>query len=218
METNQLQAVIFDMDGVMVDSEPIYFASNGKVFSDLGFTVSHDDYAQFVGLDAARMWARLKILHDLPQPVDELVGMEADGMVAGLLAADLEAMPGLHDLIESLRSQGCKLALASSSSHRVILTVLEKLGLEDVFNPIVSGEDVAHGKPSPDIFLHTAGLLGIPPAGCLVIEDSANGVRAATAAGMRCIGFRNPNSGAQDLSPAERIVDSLDQILFIKPG
>jgi HAD superfamily hydrolase (TIGR01509 family) len=214
LTAGRLQAVIFDMDGVMVDSEPIYFESNGKVFERLGFSVSHDDYAQFVGLDAGRMWARLKSQHDLPHAVADLVGMEADGMVAGLQAADLQPIPGLLDLIAVLRAQGCRMALASSSTQRVIDTVLEKLALGGVFDPVVSGEEVEHGKPAPDIFLRTAGLLEIPPENCLVIEDSANGVRAAKAAGMVCIGFRNPNSGAQDLSPADAIVESLDEIRF----
>jgi HAD superfamily hydrolase (TIGR01509 family) len=106
------------------------------------------------------------------------------------------------------------MALASSSTQRVIDTVLEKLALVGVFDPVVSGEEVEHGKPAPDIFLRTAGLLEIPPETCLVIEDSANGVRAAKAAGMVCIGFRNPNSGAQDLSAADAIVASLDEIRF----
>jgi beta-phosphoglucomutase-like phosphatase (HAD superfamily) len=78
----------------------------------------------------------------------------------------------------------------------------------------VSGEDVPHGKPAPDIFLRTAALLGVPPSACLVIEDSANGVRAAIAAGMHCIALRNPNSGEQDLSAADQIVDSLVEIRF----
>jgi HAD superfamily hydrolase (TIGR01509 family) len=212
MDPNGLRAVIFDMDGVMVDSEPIYFESNRSVFAKLGFTVSRDDYAQFVGLDAGRMWARLKALHDLPHPIPDLVGLEADGMVAGLQAAGLEPMPGLLTLIEALRSRGRRLAVASSSNRRVIQTVLAKLRLENAFDPVVSGEDVQHGKPAPDIFVLASTLLEIPPAECLVIEDSANGVRAAKSAGMRCIGFRNPNSGAQDLSPADAIVNSLDRI------
>ena len=212
MDPNGIRAVIFDMDGVMVDSEPIYFESNRSVFAELGFTVSHDDYAQFVGLDAGRMWAQLKALHNLPHRVPELVGLEADGMVAGLQAAGLEPMPGLLTLIDALRSRDRRLAVASSSTRRVIQTVLAKLRLEDAFDHVISGEDVELGKPAPDIFLLASNLLEIPPAECLVIEDSANGVRAAKAAGMRCIGFRNPNSGAQDLSPADAIVESLDQI------
>ncbi len=207
-----LRAAIFDMDGVIADTEPVYFESNRRLFERLGFTVSHDDYAQFVGLDAARMWTRLKDQHHLPHDVDALVQMEADGMVAGLQSAALLPMPGLLDLIDRLRSNGFKLALASSSMHRVIRTILDQLNLSEAFSFVVSGEDVPHGKPAPDIFLRTAALLGVPPSDCLVIEDSANGVRAANAAGMHCFGLRNPSSGAHDLSAADMIVDSLNQI------
>ncbi|HUF39946.1 MAG TPA: HAD family phosphatase [Anaerolineales bacterium] len=213
MIANDLGAVIFDMDGVIVDSEPIYFASNQRLFARLGFDVRGDDYAQFVGLSADRMWATLKERHRLPHPISDLVQMEADGMLAGLLAAELHPMPGLLDLLDRLQAQGCKIALASSSARRVITAVLENLGLAGRFEPAVSGEDVPHGKPAPDIFLLTARLLGVPPAGCLVIEDSASGVRAAKTAGMRCTALRSPNSGPQDLSPADAIIDSLAQVI-----
>jgi HAD superfamily hydrolase (TIGR01509 family) len=211
---HHFKAAIFDMDGVILDSEPIYFATNQELFSDLGFEVKPLDYAQFVGLDAAQMWVRLKDRHGLPHEVEVLIQMEADGMIAGLQSAPLLPMPGLLELIDRLRSSGFKLALASSSKHRVIRTILDSLDLSETFSAVVSGEDVAHGKPAPDIFLRTASLLGVPPSGCLVIEDSANGVRAAKAAGMQCFGLRNPSSGAQDLSLADRVVDSLDQILI----
>lgn len=211
-EVHPRRAAIFDMDGVIVDTEPVYFETNRRLFERLGFTVTHDDYAQFVGLDAAHMWARLKDRQSLPHEIDALIQMEADGMIAGLQSAPLLPMPGLLDLIDRLRGSGFKLALASSSMHRVIRTILDKLDLSDGFLAVVSGEDVPHGKPAPDIFLRAAALLGVPPSDCMVIEDSANGVRAAKAAGMRCIGLRNPSSGAQDLSAADLIVDSLDQI------
>ena len=203
---NTPQAVIFDMDGVMVDTEPIYFESNRQLFSRLGFSVSARDYAQFVGLDAARMWAQLKRAHNLPHPAPELVKMEKDGMLAGLRESDLVPMPGLPGLIESLLSGGFRLGLASSSSRDVIALILAKLGMGQTFAVTASGDDVTHGKPAPDIFLLAARTLGAAPESCTVIEDSASGVRAAKAAGMRCIGFRNPHSGAQDLTPADAII------------
>ncbi len=200
-------ALIFDMDGVLVDTEPIYFAANNHIFNQLGFSVNHAGYARFIGLDAHRMWSQLKAEQNLPQSVDALVKMEKAGMVSGLLAADLSPMAGLSDLLAELASRGVALALASSSSHRVIEIILRKLGFAHTFAAIASGEDVTHGKPAPDIFLLAAQRLGAAPATCTVIEDSANGVRGAKAAGMRCVGFRNPGSGAQDLSEADVIID-----------
>lgn len=204
-----IQAVIFDMDGVLVDSEPVYFAANQRLFAGLGIRVDAASYARFVGLDANLMWSALKQENGLQQSVPELVRMEADGMLKGLLQADLQPMAGAEDLLAGLREKGMRLAVASSSSRAVIATVLSKLGLSHFFPVTVSGEQVAHGKPAPDIFLETAKELGVAAQHCLVIEDSAAGVRAARAAGMLVAGFSNPGSGEQDLSAAERVIESL---------
>ena len=207
-----VRAVLFDMDGVIVDTEPIYFASNRALFRQLGFTVTESGYAQFVGLEAEKMWAQLKTEHHLSQPVDELVRMEADGMAAALRAAELHPMPGLPALLGRIRAHGARIGLASSSAHPVIRIILEQLGLQNTFETVVSGDDVEHGKPAPDIFLLAAARLGVEPGNCLVIEDSANGVRAAKAAGMPCVGFRNPGSGGQDLHAADQVVHTLDAV------
>lgn len=214
--------VIFDMDGVIVNSEPVYYASNRAVFEKLGLSIESVGYDRFVGISAEKMWETVKAEHGLVQPIAELVEMEEAGMLEGLARAELQPMPGLLDLMDRLQAAGLPFALASSSPRQVIRTVLEKLGLADRFLSVVSGEDVANGKPAPDIFLLAAGKLGLPPENCLVIEDSANGVRGAKAAGMVCVGFRNPHSGNQDLSPADAIVarfddDAIDRILRLVP-
>ena len=206
------KAFIFDMDGVMVDTEPIYFAANQQLFNQLGFSVSHESYARFVGQDAFRMWSILKEEQQLDHPIEDLVHMEKDAMYRGLLNTDIPRMSGLGELLASLQSNGTRLALASSSAHQIINVILEKTDTGDYFDAVVSGMDVQNGKPAPDIFLLAAEKLGMDPAECVVIEDSANGVRGAIAAGMHCIGFRNPNSGNQDLSPAHRIIDHLSEL------
>jgi beta-phosphoglucomutase family hydrolase len=207
-----VKAIIFDMDGVLVDTEPIYFAANRVLFERLGFSVTQEGYARFIGLDANRMWAQLKAEHALPQPIPELVTLERDAMYRALLQADLTPMDGLIPLLDDLQRRGIRLAIASSSARQIINTILDKTGLRAYFAVIASGEDAAHGKPAPDIFLLAAERLGIAAADCTVIEDAAAGVRGAKAAGMRVIGLRSPGSGAQDLGEADAIIHSLKQL------
>jgi len=116
------------------------------------------------------------------------------------------------ELLKELRYNKVKIALASSSSVEVINVFISKLGVGHYFQQIISGDFVEKGKPAPDIFIHTAQALQESSANCVVIEDSANGVKAAKAAGMKCIGFLSPNSGAQDLSPADMVVDDFTKL------
>ena len=204
-----IQAVIFDMDGVLVDSEPVYYAGNQRLFAQLGIQVDAASYERFVGLDAFLMWKTLKQENGLPQPVSELVEMEASGMLSGLHQADLSPIQGVVPLLQELQKRGLKLALASTSGRDIIEAMLAKLRLAEFFPVTVSGEDVEHGKPAPDIFCLAAERLGIEPQLCLVIEDSANGLLGAKKAGMMAAGFHNRGSGRQDLSGADMVVASL---------
>ena len=122
---------------------------------------------------------------------------------------------GVDILIKDLYIKGIKVALASSSPRNHIEAIIKKFNLTDYFHAMVCGEDVKEGKPSPDIFLHTAKIINTLPKECIVIEDSYNGVLSAKAANMKCIGFRNLNSGNQDLSKADMIVTSLKDINII---
>ena len=191
------------MDGVLVDTEPIYFLANQVTFSELGFSVSSEENAQFIGLDAYRMWEILKRQHNLRQSISDLVLIEKNGLQNALDELDLKRMPGLSKLLKALKQAGFQLALASTSGHSIIDTILERLELTADFPIRLSGEDVRKGKPDPEIFLATAARLNLPPGSCTVIEDSKNGVSAAIAAGMRCVGFDNSSSNYQDLSLSE---------------
>lgn len=128
----------------------------------------------------------------------------------------LEPIPDVGKWLSWLKTQNIPLAVASSSPKALIELIMDKTGLGIYFDAFVTGEEVAHGKPAPDIFLHAAGLLGVEPASCLVIEDSRNGVRAAKSAGIRCVGYHNPGSGNQDLSLADEVVRSYEQLLSIR--
>ena len=207
-----LEAVIFDMDGVIVDSEPWHLEANFELYEELGFTLSREDYATFIGKTNSEMWVFLKSKFALPQSLPELFQRQVQKKIQLLQKHEDGLIKGVLPLLNTLREKGIPIGLASSSPLEYIETILKKYQIAEYFQAVVTGEEMANGKPAPDIFLHTAGLLGVKSENCVVIEDSENGVKAAKAGAMKCIGFKNINSGGQDLSLADRIVDSLEEI------
>lgn len=208
-----LRAVIFDMDGVIIDSQPYHFAVEEKIFRELGVTVTEEESHSFVGMAGDLMWLYVKNKFGLRQSLQELV--EYDNRIRIDYFASLEKVtpiPGIVDLLEELNRNNIKIALASSSSVEVIEIFISKSGLKQYFQQIISGDFVGQGKPAPDIFIHTAQALQEAAADCVVIEDSANGVKAAKLAGMKCIGFCNANSGDQDLSLADMVIDDFRKV------
>ena len=212
MTRHFFRAVIFDLDGVIIDSEPFHWNVNKKLFAALGFAVSPAEYSEFIGVSNTRMWTVLKRRYSLSPEVPQLVRGQVDGNLAFLKKHAMTPMPGLAGLLRSLSSRGLKTAIASSSPREYIDLAVKKIGMVNDFPIRVSGEDFLNGKPHPDIFLKTAELLGEPPARCLVIEDAMHGVAAAKAAGMACVGLAGGQSGNQDLSRADAIVAGLADI------
>src|SRR5690606_38669072 len=198
--------VIFDMDGVLVDSEPMHMRLEREMFERLSLPISEAEHQAFVGMSPAGMWGTIKARFDLPHAVDDLVEMDTDVKAREIGATPLEPIDGVEELIADLEDAGCELAVASSSQKRLIEAVTEGLGLRQRFSQLVSAEEVRRGKPHPDVFIRAAELCGRKPADCLVIEDSANGGRAALAACMKCVCFVNESAGRQDLSGAELVV------------
>jgi HAD superfamily hydrolase (TIGR01509 family) len=210
-----LTHVIFDMDGVIIDSEPIYAAVEARLFAELGIVVSDQERAGFVGIPERTVWAHLKQTRGLLPSVDELLTNARDLYAEHVTHHGPEPLvPGVAVLIHRLKSAGFRLAVASSSPPRTIERVCLAHALRPCFDVVVSGDQVARPKPNPDVFLRAAELLGSVPEHCVVIEDSTNGVRAAKAAGMTCIGFRNSHSGKQDLSMADLIVETFGDPTF----
>ena len=204
-----IKAVIFDMDGVLVNSEPYHFEFEKSLLKNMGISITDKELESFVGTAMQNFWKRIKKSYNIDGSIEELVKNDTDLRVSYFSNIDkLESIDGVKELVVSLRNKGIKTAVASSSHNRLIDTVLKKTGLSDYFQKTVSGFDVENGKPAPDIFLKTAEILGAGTEECAVIEDSFNGVKGTKAAGIKCIAFRNPESGNQDLSASDLIIDS----------
>lgn len=207
-----VEAVIFDMDGVIVDSEPIHFESDKMTMNHYDKVISDEELNNYVGISNPVMWSELRDKYILIASVEELLEKQLFYKKHLIGNTKLEPIEGIRQLLDEIKSCGIRIGLASSSSKEFINFILNNIGLKEYFEVIVSGEDVKRGKPSPDIFLKTAELLKVEPLNCLVIEDSGHGVKAAKLAQMKCIGFNNPNSGKQDLSLADAIVNSIVEI------
>ena len=211
------KAVIFDMDGVIIDSEPMHYEVFKKYIKELKISVPEEEYNTFIGTTDRQIYTYLKEKYNLKDTVEVLESNYVARYTEYLKGErDEKPIHGVDILIKDLYSHNVKLAVASSARKENIETVLNMFNLNKFFNVKLSGQEVSKAKPNPDIFLRAASLLEVSPHECIVIEDSNNGVRAAKAAGMKCIGYKNKNSGNQDLSMADQIVNSFDEIDYEK--
>lgn len=207
-----MNTFIFDMDGVIVDSEYTYFKSKTDILHEAGHDVPVSYQYQFMGITSDFMWQIMKEEFNLPQTVEEY-GKEMNRRRDEIIQKDgVQPIANVRDLIKRLSEAGFKLGVASASRKEEIIRNLKELGLDSYFTQAVSAEEVEHSKPEPDVFLHTAELLGSKPSDCIVIEDTKNGTRAAKAAEMYCVGFANPDYPAQDLSCADEIIKDFREI------
>lgn len=210
-----MKAVIFDMDGVIIDSEPIHFEVDMQTMKDLGCNISVEELEKYVGTTNKYMFADIKKNYNIRKSVEEIINYRVEMAENKVMQSELEPIEGIRELLIDLKNKSIPAAIASSSPRDFIDIVVSKFKLQEYFKYITSGEEVENGKPAPDVYIETAKKLGIFPKECTVIEDSKNGVLAAKAAGMKCIGFQNINSGNQDLSMADNIVKSILEIKFI---
>ena len=207
-----IEAVVFDLDGVLLDSEHVWDEVREELARERGGRWHERAQADMMGMSSPE-WSRY--MHDvlgLPEPPQEI----NDEVVERMEARYREHLPLVDGALDAVRrlSGSFRLALASSSNRPLIDAVLEAAGLVDQFEVTMSSEEVARGKPAPDVFLETARRLGVHPAGCTAVEDSGNGLRAARAAGMRVIAIPNrrypPPSDA--LALADVVLRSLAEV------
>lgn len=206
-----IKAVIFDMDGLLINSEPFWQESETKIFSSLGFDVNKKMFEQFMGKRIDEVVEVMYNIRPWSQCSKEKV---TDDIVAHVIQLVLEkgsCLNGVIATLDSLKGASYKIGLASSSKMKIITAVLDKLQLHDYFEVVHSAEFEQYGKPHPQVFISAAKLLDVPPAECLVFEDSLNGVISALAANMKCIAV--PEKNAYNLNKfviADDVLDSLN--------
>lgn len=207
------RAVIFDMDGVLIDSEPLWRRAEIEIFDTVGLRLVEEDCFKTQGLridEAVAYWFERHPWSGTPcaEVADAIVNRMVD-----LIQNEGEPMRGVHESIAATDAQGWRLGLASSSSSKLIKTVLDRFDLGGVFESARSAENEVQGKPAPDVYLATAREMGIAPGRCVAIEDSPNGVKSALAAGMRCIAVPDPElQGDPRFESATHRIDSLEKL------
>jgi len=188
-----MKAAIFDMDGLIIDSEPLWRLAERETFARVGLELSDDECRKTTGLRSDEVVGYWFERRPWSGSSREEVHRNLDARVTELLAERGRAMPGVRRVIDLLRGAGLRLALASSSSHEVIAVVLATLGLEDVFEVSCSGADEVRGKPDPAVYLTTIRRLGIDAAEAFAIEDSTAGVESAHGAGLFVVAVPAPH-------------------------
>jgi len=216
-----VNAVIFDMDGVLTDSEPLINAAAVAMFRERGLIVQPEDFLPFVGTGEDRYLGGVAEKYSFPLEIAAAKKRTYE-IYLDLVPRQLRAFPGAQDLVRACQRAGLKIAVASSADLIKIEANLRQIGLPPgTWDVIVSAEDATHKKPAPDLFLAAARKLGVAPGECVVIEDAVNGIQAAKAAGMRCVAvaqtFRAEKLLAADLvRPSLRHVTLAD--LFCRTG
>ena len=205
--------IIFDMDGVLLDSEPMHQEIIYETFQLEGIPFDKAYIQTLTGMSAFPMWEKVKHDAQRSESVEELIKFHRNYFFKRLPEVKVPLVPHVKDVLEKFKNEGKHLSLASSSGRKLIDIFTQQTNIAHYFEVIMSGDDVQYSKPNPEIFLKVAQWYGLPAAQFTVIEDSTNGVKAAKSAGMQCVGFQNPLSGGQDLSQADLLIHSMQELL-----
>jgi HAD superfamily hydrolase (TIGR01509 family) len=203
------------MDGVIVDTEPVHHFAYRQHFELLNIEVSEELYATLTGNSTINSYQKLKTLFNLKEEVFELVEAKRNLFNTAFdNKEDLFLIDGVEDFIKELHSNGIQLVLASSSANVTIEKIFNRFKLHQYFTHIVSGEDFPESKPHPAIFNHAALLSNTEKENCIVIEDSTNGIKAANASGIYCVGYDSVNSKLQDYTLVNKVIKHFNELDF----
>ncbi|WP_417236534.1 HAD family hydrolase [Bizionia paragorgiae] len=210
-----IKAVLFDMDGVIVDTEPLHTKAYYMMFNHYDLEVSKSMYESFTGQSTLNVCKTLCDTFQLDANPEDLVQTKRTSFTS-LFHKDpsLQLLPGVLELIQDYYNNGLTLILASSASHFTINNVFTRFELDRYFKAKLSGADLKASKPHPEIFEKAAEAAGVKRNECFVIEDSTNGIKAAKAAGIYCVGYDSLNSKNQDYSQADRVINTFSEISY----
>ena len=204
------QAVIFDLDGVLVDSEPLYLRALNYVLKANGAVPLKDEENRgLIGTTVEHTWKAIIRMRSLPLPLEYYIVSYSE-RVAKDIKSDMVVVAGATAIIMQARAEGIPIAVASSSLRKWVDQKLRVVGLRDKFDFVIAGDEIERGKPAPDIYLEAANRLAVSPGRCLAIEDSPSGISAAVAAGMYVVGVRTVATSGLDISSAHQVIDSLE--------
>jgi len=210
-----LKAILFDMDGVIVDTEPLHCKAYYQMFDAVNINVSDELYASFTGQSTIGICRNLCEHFRLTETPEILVALKRKFFKEIFETdKDLHLIDGVLELIKDYHSNGLTLVLASSASMTTINNVFTRFNLNQYFIAKLSGADLKASKPHPEIFIKAAEAAGFKKKECLVIEDSTNGIKAAKAADIFCVGFKSPHSKNQDYSKADLIISQFNEINY----
>ncbi len=211
----QLEAVIFDMDGVLIDSEPIHYTIERILFAELGISVSDELHKTYLGTAGDFMYQDIKIRFNLSQSLDDL--LEFDEQFRCSYFRNIEGLvlnEGVASLLMEIKSAGLKMAVATSSSPEMAMILLERCGISAVFNAVVTTKDAGKSKPAPDVYRLAAQRIGVSSDSCLVFEDSPNGILAAKNAEMVCVAVLTQSVDPSEITLADAQINSFKDMTY----
>lgn len=205
--------VIFDMDGVIVDTEPLHKKAYYQHFGELGIEVDAELFSRFTGKSTRNVYQMIKEIFKIDTDVEVLIQRKRT-IFYGLFDSDpaLQLLDGVEDLVKNLHSANFQLILASSAAKSTINRVFKRFDLFPYFSHLVSGEDFLESKPNPAIFIEAQRLSGNVKTSCIIIEDSTNGILAANRADIFCVGYKSANSKNQNYELADLVIQHFDEL------
>ena len=205
--------VIFDMDGVIVDTEPLHKKAYYQHFGELGIEVDAELFSRFTGKSTRNVYQMIKEIFKIDTDVEALIQKKRT-IFYGLFDSDpaLQLLDGVEDLVKNLHSANFQLILASSAAKSTINRVFKRFDLFPYFSHLVSGEDFPESKPNPAIFIEAQRLSGNVKTSCIIIEDSTNGILAANRADIFCVGYKSANSKNQNYELADMVIQHFDEL------
>lgn len=206
-----IKAVIFDMDGVIIDAEHLHVQAEQATCKKLGIELAKEDLQIFAGASVKQIVYDLEKRYGINISLSDF-NKTREKILYALLEKHSKSVPGVLKFIKFLKNKKVKLGLASGSDLKMVRYVLKRFDLENVFDSLIYADKIVKGKPDPEIFLKSLQELDVKKEDCIIIEDAERGVLAAKNAGVYCVGLINPNSGNQDLSKADKKIKDFKEI------